>query len=292
MQIDWAYPAAFVVGALLSVSGTALQSVLRNPLAEPYLLGTVGGASLFATIATLAGFSALGAWSLPAASFTGSCLSLGVVTLVAHTAERIRSSSSADPYIRSNGSTVVLAGFVTGSFTGSLQMLAISYADDGAFTAISKWLFGNLRSSTPASFLLGATALAAVFCVLFSRARQMNILELGRNEAECLGLNAKSTIIAVLGSVAIGTAVSVSIAGAVGFIGLVMPHAARRLTGPRMQLLLPASAVAGGLALTAAEAVSRFLPGDIPTGVICAVAGTPFFMWLLMSKRNGEGRDI
>lgn len=292
MHIDWAYPAAFVVGALLSISGTALQSVLRNPLAEPYLLGTVGGASLFTTIATLAGFSALGAWSIPAASFTGSCLSLAIVAFVAHTAERVRSDSSADPYLRSSGSAVVLAGFVTGSLTGSLQMLAVSYADDGAFTSISKWLFGNLRSSTPASFLLGAAALSAVFGVLFSLAKRINVLELGRNEAECLGLNVKSTLFAILASVALGTAVSVSIAGAVGFIGLIIPHAARRLTGPRMQMLLPASAAGGGLALTAAEAVSRLLPGDIPTGVVCAVVGAPFFMWLLMSKRNGEGRDI
>lgn len=292
MEIVWAYPAAAVVGAALSVTGATLQSVLRNPLAEPYLLGTVGGASLFSAGAMNLGLVAYGAWVLPCASFLGSCASLALVCLVALFAARARRLDGADAWQRSSGSTLVLAGFVTSGFCGSLSMLVLSYAKPEDFTAVSKWLYGSLQAVTPGTFLLCATVFAAVFAVLFALARRLNVMELGHDEAECLGVNTRATILTVLAAVSLLTAIAVSLAGAIGFLGLVVPHAVRRKAGPRLQRLLPFTALAGGIVLLVAEVLVRRLPGTLPVGVVCAIGGAPFFFWLLMSRHNGEGWDI
>lgn len=290
--MDWAYPAAFFVGASLSVSGAALQSVLRNPLAEPYLLGTVGGAGLFATTAVVTGLAGAASWVMPAASFAGSCASLALVFSVACFARHALLKRGGDAFLRSSGSSVVLAGFVTGSFTGSLQMLAVSYADSDSFTMISKWLFGTLSAATGPGTFLCAAVFVAVFAVLSAMARRLNVMELGSDEAQCLGIDTARTSFVVMTAVAMATAVCVACAGAIGFVGLVVPHAVRRMSGPLMQKVLPLSALFGGAALVSAEALSRLFPGNVPVGVVSAVFGAPFFFWLLMSARNGEGWDI
>lgn len=292
MSFDWGYPAGFVTGAGLSVAGAVLQSVLRNPLAEPYLLGTVGGAAFFAALVTNLGLVALGTWVMPCASFLGSCVSLALVCTIAVFAARARAKDGADPQLRSSGNAVVLAGFVTGGFMGSLDMLVLSYAKPEDFTAISKWLYGSLKAATPGLFALGAVVFAVVFAVLLLLARRLNVIELGRDEAETLGVDTRTTILIVLGLVSLVTAVSVALAGAIGFIGLVVPHVVRRKAGPRMQRVLPFSALAGGLFLMLAEFLSRLLPGEVPVGVVCAIVGAPFFFWLLMSRHNGEGWDV
>ena len=291
-MIDWAYPAALVVGAALAVTGATLQSVLRNPLAEPYLLGTVGGAALFAALAMNLGLVALGVWVMPAASFAGACCSLALVCLVARFATKARLAGSADAAIRSSGSTLVLAGFVSGGFMGSLDMLVMSYAKADDFATLSKWLYGSLQAVTPGTFAICLAVFAAVFATLLLLARRLNLMELGRDEAECLGVNTQATVLVVLAAVSLMTAVSVSLAGAIGFLGLVVPHFVRRKAGPRMQRVLPLSALTGGLVLVVAEAVRRLLPGSVPVGVVCAILGAPFFFWLLMSRHNGEGWDV
>jgi len=292
MTIDWSYPAAFVTGASLSVAGATLQSVLRNPLAEPYLLGTVGGAAFFAALATNLGLVALGVWVMPAASFLGSCASLALVCGVAALAARVRCENGADPQLRSSGNAIVLAGFVTGGFLGSLDMLVMSYAKADDFARLSKWLYGSLKAVTSGGFLIGAIVFAVVFAALMALARRLNVMELGRDEAETLGIDTRATLLAVLGLVSLATAVSVALAGAIGFIGLVVPHVVRRKAGPRLQRVLPLSAVLGGAFLAVAELVGRCLPGSVPVGVVCAIVGAPFFFWLLASRHNGEGWDV
>lgn len=292
MTIDWTYPAAAVVGASLSVTGATLQSVLRNPLAEPYLMGTVGGAALFAAAAIVSGLTAIGAWVMPMASFLGSLFSLSLVCLIAYLANRSRERESANPLLKSSGSTVVLAGFVTGAFTGSLNMLVLSYAKDEDFAAVSKWLYGNLSAVTPLVFALSTVAFALVLITLLRLARYLDILELGRAEAECLGVNARALILTVLGLSSLMTAVSVALAGAIGFVGLVVPHIVRRKAGPRMRRVLPYSALLGAAALVLAQLVARHLPGDVPVGVIAAIGGAPVIFAILVSRRNGEGWDV
>lgn len=291
MQIDLAYPAALAVGALLASSGAAMQSLLKNPLAEPYLLGTVGGASLFAVLAINLGLAALGAWVLPSACFLGAAFSLALVAVISFCAARSRLFSGSDAYLRSSTGAVVLAGFVTGSFTGSLQMLALSYSDADTHLLVSRWLFGSLRSVSPFALASAFAVLVVTLGALTALAKALNLMELGRDEAECLGLDTRAVTMAVLSLVALATATAVAAAGAIGFIGLVVPHAVRRRTGPRMQRVLPVSALAGGVVLAAAEALSRLFPGDVPAGVVAAVISAPFFLWLLASKNNGEGWD-
>lgn len=292
MDVALTVLAALVVGAALSVSGAVLQSLLRNPLAEPYMLGIVGGGALFAVLAMNLGLVALGAFVMPLASFLGSCFALGLVCLIAWCAQRNRLVKGADPHLRSSSSTVIVAGYATGAFLGSLDMLALSYAEEGAFVKVSKWLYGRLDLVSGTNLLIAILVLALVFAALYSFRRELNVMELGHDEAECLGVNTRLTMVVVIGSVALATAVSVALAGAVGFIGLVVPHFVRRVFGPRMQVLLPLSALLGGLALVIAEFVGRVLPGDVGVGVICAIFGAPFFLYLLASSFNGEGRDV
>ena len=250
------------------------------------------GAAFFAALATNLGLVALGAWVLPTASFLGSCASLALVCLVAAFAAKAREADGATPLLFSTGNAVVLAGFVTGGFFGSLDMLVLSYAKPDDFAAVSKWLYGSLKSVTGATLALGGVAVAVAFAVLFALARRLNVMELGRAEAEALGVNTRMTTLLVLGAVSLVTAVSVALAGAIGFIGLVVPHFVRRKAGPRLQRVFVLSAFAGGIFLVLAEALGRFLPGDVPVGVVCAILGAPFFLWLLVSRRNGEGWDV
>lgn len=292
MTVDWAYPGALLTGAALSVSGAVLQSVLRNPLAEPYLLGTVGGGALLAALATNLGLTAIGAWVLPASSFLGSCLSLAMVCTIAYFSSRARTREGGDAYLRSSGSTMVLAGFVTGGFTGSLNMLVMSFAKEEDFVRISKWLYGSLVSVRGDTLAIALVVFACGFAALMALATRLNVMELGRDEAETLGVDTRTTMFLVLAIVSLMTSVSVALAGAVGFIGLVVPHYVRRRTGPRMQRLLPISALAGGVFLMAMECLRRAIPHDIPAGVVCAVIGAPFFFWLLLSRHNGEGWDV
>ncbi len=294
MSSSLPYLAAIVTGAALSVSGAALQSVLRNPLAEPYLLGTVGGAALFAALATNLGLAALGAWVLPASSFLGSCASLALVCAVAAFAARARRADGANPFLLASGNAVVLAGFVTGGFFGSLDMLVMSYAKADDFAALSKWLYGSLAAVTPTSLVIGVATLVVVLATLLALARHLNVMELGRAEAETLGINTRALTFIVLGAVSLATAVSVALAGAIGFIGLVIPHAVRRKVGPRTGRVFVWSAILGGAFLPLAEAARQFLPKgeSVGVGVVCAILGAPFFLWLLVSRRNGEGWDI
>ena len=292
MSVALAVLAAVVVGASLSVSGAVLQGVLRNPLAEPYILGIVGGGALFSAVAVKFGLVAAGTWVLPVSCFLGSCFSLALLALVAYFAARSRDRNGADAQMRSSGSTIVVAGFVVGGFTGSLDWLVLSYCPPEEFARLSKWLYGSLDSVTWRSLALGAVALAVALAVLWHIRRELNVMELGRDEAECLGVDTRRTRLLAIGAVSLATAVSVSLAGAVGFAGLVVPHFVRRVFGPRMQLLVPLSAAFGGAFLVFAHAVSRLFPAGIGVGVVCAIFGAPFFLFLLSSSRSGEGRDV
>ena len=291
-MIDCGLIAAGVAGAALAVAGATLQSVLRNPLAEPYMLGTVGGGSLFAAAAMHFGLTAWGAWLLPAASFLGSCVSLAIVSAVALAASRVRARRGADVHLRSSGSTVVLAGFVTGSFTGSLQMLLMSAADAETFARHSRWLFGSPSAAAPEAVVVAAVVTLATLAGLLLLSRWLDVLELGADEAACLGVNVRLTLVLALGAVSVMTATAVAVAGAIGFVGLVAPHVVRRALGPRMRWLLPGSALVGGVVLVLAEGMARRLPGDIPAGVLCALGGAPCFLALLASRHNGESRDV
>ena len=238
------------------------------------------------------GLVAAGDWVIPVSCFLGSCFSLLLLLLVAYFAAKARDANGADAQMRSSGSTIVVAGFVVGGFTGSLDWLVLSYCPPEEFAKLSKWLYGSLDHVTWRALAFGAAALAVSLAVLWRLRRELNVMELGHDEAECLGVDTRKVKLAAIAAVSLATAVSVSLAGAVGFAGLVVPHFVRRVFGPRMQLLVPLSAAFGGAFLVFAHAVSRLFPEGIGVGVVCAIFGAPFFLFLLASRRSGEGRDV
>ncbi len=288
------YLAALIVGALLSISGAILQSTLRNPLAEPYMLGMVGGGALFSALAMNFGLVALGIFILPLASLLGSIFSLALVCLVTWCAERARNINGADAALRSSSSTIIMAGFVVSGFTGSLDILILSYATPEAFTQRSKWLYGSLATVSSTHLIIGILTLALVLTILLLFRKELNVMELGRDEAECLGINTRLVMLIVIGTVALATSISVALAGAIGFIGLIIPHVARRIIGSRIERLLPLSALLGGITLLLAQLLTTLLPGTqtVGVGVICAIFGAPFFLYLFASRYNHEARDI
>lgn len=272
--------AALVVGASLALSGATLQSVLRNPLAEPYILGLVGGASLGVALVFGAGWAAASACAVPAAAFLGACLSLGLVCVVAHFAAR-RAGRRALA-----GGTVIVAGFVTGGFTNSLQMLVLSYATPEQSSAAMRWVWGDLHAVQAGPTCWAALALAVSFVAVYSQNRNLNALVLGEDAARALGVRVRRTQLIALGAASLATASSVALAGAVGFLGLIVPHVVRRLAGADHRVYLPLSALGGAAFLMAADAVANLFPGNLPVGVVCALTGAPFFLWLL----TGRGR--
>ena len=270
--------AAAVVGAALAVSGATLQSVLRNPLAEPYILGLVGGASLGVAGAFLAGWAEASACVVPLAAFSGACLSLALVCAVSALAARRAGTRGLA------GGTVIVAGFVAGSFTCSLQMLALAYATPEQAAAAFKWVWGDLRQASPAAVPWAAAAVGAALAALYARNRQLNALALGEETARSLGVNVRRTQLAALAATSLATAASVALAGAVGFLGLIVPHVVRRLAGANHRVCLPVCAGAGAVFLVAADGAARLFPGHLPVGVVCALTGAPFFFWLLARK--------
>lgn len=270
--------AALVVGASLAISGATLQSVLRNPLADPYILGLVGGASFGVALAFLLGWAAVSALVVPIAAFLGAVLSLALVCVVSVLASRRMGTRGL------SGGTVVIAGFVAGSFTCSLQMLVLSYATAEQSAAAYKWVWGDLHQASPCVLPWAALAALVAGLLLYARNRQLNALVLGEDTARSLGVNVHRVQLLVLGATSLATAASVALAGAVGFMGLIVPHIVRRLVGVNHRIYLPLCAVVGAVFLVAADAVACQIPGNLSVGVVCALTGAPFFFFLLARK--------
>lgn len=270
--------AALIVGASLATSGATLQSVLRNPLAEPYILGLVGGASFGVALVFLMGWADASPIVVPLAAFLGACLSLALVCVVSAVAARRTGKRGFA------GGTVIVAGFVAGSFTCSLQMLALAYATPEQSAAAYKWVWGDLHQASPQAIPWTVVAVLAAIVLLYARNRQLNALALGEDTARSLGVNVRRTQIVALVATSVATAASVALAGAVGFLGLIVPHIVRRVVGPNHRVYLPVCAVMGALFLVAADGVARLFPGNLPVGVVCALTGAPFFFFLLARK--------
>ncbi len=269
---------AAIVGGALAVAGAALQGLLRNPLAEPHLIGVSGGAALGAVVAVIAGGRSAftDAGLLPLAAAAGALLSMVVIYRLALVHGRLQ------PYV------LLLAGVVYNAVAGALILCVNAVADFYQAQGILFWLMGNLATH---SYRLVATiavyAAVATFWLLL-QTRQLNVLSLGEEGALQLGINVDRTRrAAFLGaSLLVGAVVSVS--GMIGFVGLIVPHAMRLLLGADHRLLLPASLLAGASFLVWADTLARTALGvvEIPVGVVTALCGGPFFVYLL--KRQGN----
>jgi len=257
--------AAFAVGALLALAGTMMQVLLRNPLADPYVLGLSGGAACGALVALLAGASAL----VTSGAFAGALVSTAIVFGLA----------------RGNGAwaptQLLLTGVVVATGWGALIMLILTTAPEAQVRGMLFWLIGDLSGATRGG--PGLLALAGVLGVAMFFARDATLLSRGDLTAASLGVSVRGTSLALHALAAFATAVAVTQAGSVGFVGLVVPHAVRLVIGNDQRWLMPAAALAGGALLTLADTAARtlFAPAQLPVGVLTAIIGVPLFLWLL-----------
>ena len=268
----WRILAGLLVGAALALAGAVLQTVLRNPLADPFVLGLSGGASLAAAAVLATGLVAAGSYILPAAAFVGAVLSLLFVTGVSRAA-------GGGPV------TLVLAGVVSGSLASAILMVLLACASARTLQSVTWWMMGSLQTAEPASLAAAGACIAAAALVVLSQARALNALALGPDLAQTLGVRTERVLPLVLGAASLAVAAAVSLAGIIGFVGLIVPHAVRRIVGGNHRALLPASAVTGGLFLVACDQLGKlFGEVEIPAGVVTALAGGPFFLWLLVRR--------
>ena len=266
-----------VAGAGLAAVGAALQGVLRNPLADPYILGVSGGAALGATIAIVAGAGgAFAAASVPVASFVGG---FGATTLV-WTLGRAG---------RSGGASMLLAGVVINSIAYACILFVEAFAEPGRLQSLVWWLMGYLEA--PSWSQLGFVTLYALagVAVLVADAARINVLSLGDEPAASLGIEVRALERRALFACAAVVGAVVSVTGPVGFIGLVVPQAMRRLIGPDLRVLLPACIFAGAATLVVCDLAVRVLAPvvhtEVPVGAVTALLGGPMFLVLLVRTK-------
>ena len=270
---------AALVGAGLSIVGVVMQAMVRNPLADPYLLGISAGASTGAVMVALLGVGA-GAISLSVGAFAGAVTAFVLVILLA------RVSGSA-----SGTGQIILAGIAGSQLFNALTAFLITRsASSEQARGIMFWLLGNLGGVRwPSVWLAVPVALLGLVVCLWHR-RALDAFTFGADSAASLGIAVRRVQILLIGCAALVTAVMVSIVGSIGFVGLVIPHAARLLLGTGHARLLPASALGGAVFLIAADVLSRTLiKGQvIPVGVITALVGAPVFALILVGRRSAR----
>lgn len=260
---------AILVGAALGVSGTALQALLRNPLADPYVLGISSGAALGAIVALWIGGTVAAA--SPLVAFGGALVTMTWVYLLGRRVGRLASY------------TLVLAGVVTASFLSAVILFVLTMLSTRDVRGIAFWLMGDLSVVTDAQLRVLFPIVLFGTAVLYLFAKDLNVLLLGEEEAAHLGVNVArvETAVYVLASLLTGVAVSVS--GAIGYLGLLVPHLGRMAVGSDHRTLLPASALGGAIVLVLSDTLARSLvaPAELPVGAVTAVAGAPVFIYLL-----------
>jgi iron complex transport system permease protein len=267
-----------LTGAALAASGTAYQGLFRNPLADPYLVGVASGAGLGATLALAAGLPAtgLGLGAVPVAAFAGALCTVGLVLFSAQVGRSMPVS------------TMLLAGVAIGAFTSAITTYLMLRSPDGLRRAFN-WLLGGYTSAgwQPVWIILPYLALGLL--VLQYHARALNLLQLDEEQARQLGVPVERVKLTVVVAATLMTAAVVAFGGLIGFVGLVVPHMLRLVAGPDFRRLIPLSAVGGAAFLILADLVARtaLSPQELPVGVVTALAGAPFFVFLLRRlKRN------
>ncbi len=279
LLIEWRVPrvlAAALVGGLLGLGGAVFQGVFRNPLAEPYLLGSAGGAALGATVALLIPLFMPQAYALPLLAFLGAWGATVLVIGISRVAGAVDASG------------LLLAGVAMAAVLGALRsflMLALS-DETVSLQVVMSWVLGGIQ--TPTWRGLGVLAAISVACLGLSMllARRLDLLGLGETMAKSFGLEVTRFIALAVLAGSLIVAAAVAFGGLVAFVGLASPHIARWLVGPLHRPLLPATALVGAIVVTLADAIARAAlpPAEIPLGLVTAVAGGPFFI-LLLARR-------
>ncbi len=273
--VDLRLPRALLgvlVGGSLALAGATFQAILRNPLAEPYILGISGGASVGAVLVLSLGLAGSGSWVLPLAAFAGAILAIVLVFRVA-----MASGRAMDVRV------LLLAGVVVGAFFSACIAFILSVSEARTVQSAVLWIMGSLAGAAWRDVVLAAAYGLPAAGVLLALARPLNAMAIGEETARYLGTDVERVKRLALGIAALLTAAGVAVAGVIGFVGLVVPHAVRLLVGSDHRILLPLSFLAGAAFLTLADLLARLAlaPTEVPIGVITAFVGVPFFLVLL-----------
>jgi iron complex transport system permease protein len=270
---------AALVGAMLALAGATYQGVFRNPLADPYLLGVAAGAGLGATIAIAYMPDALrGQRLLPAAAFVGASIAVLLTYAVGRSARRERDAA-----------TLVLAGVTVTAFFTAWQTF-VQQQNSETLQEVYSWILGNIPSTGWADVVLVLPYIAVAAVVIVALRRVVDVLNLGDDEAATLGVNVRRVRLALVVAATLGTAAAVAVTGLIGFVGIIVPHAIRLLTGVGYRALLPLSVLVGAGFLVLADVVARtaLAPAELPLGVVTAFLGAPFFAIVLRTTRGGS----
>jgi iron complex transport system permease protein len=269
--------AGAIVGAALASAGVVFQGLLRNPLATPFTLGVSAGAALGAMLAITFNwyFAAFGISAVPMASFAGSSVAVLIVYALARAKHAGLSTD-----------VLLLAGVTMNAFFSALILFVQYFADFAETYRTLRWLMGDLDVSSYEPLLTAAPLIGAAFVVFAWLARSLNVLSLGPDAAASRGVDVGRVQRAAFLSGSLITGAAVSVAGPIGFIGIIIPHLVRLMVGPDHRVVLPASALFGAAFLVACDVLARTLmsPIELPVGVITALIGGPFFLWLLVRK--------
>jgi len=258
---------AFFVGASLAVAGAAMQSLFRNPMADPYILGTSSGGALGASIAIVF----FGGFFVPVFAWAGAVVAILLVWSIASRQGVV------------SVETLLLTGIAVSFFFSALVSFLIAIAGQNVHQIIF-WLMGGFWNASPSDAILSACILLPAGLLLFFMGRDLNALSLGEETAAHLGIDATRARWTVLGGSTLLVAGAVSIAGSIGFVGLVTPHVVRMLFGPDNRIVIPASILAGGILLVLSDTLARTFFSDLPVGIITAFIGAPFFIWLIYQR--------
>jgi len=265
--------AAFL-GATLSLGGLVFQALLRNPLAEPYILGISGGSAIGAIIGILMGLSRFpGVWLT---SFAGSLSTLMVLYIMAAQSARLRTNN------------LLLSGVMVNAFCSAIIMFLISMTQDSRLHNILFWLMGDLSAVNIGNVIALGVTVIPCFVVIFTRSHAMNLFALGNDMARSMGVNVKTTSTILLLVTTLMVSATVSYCGLVGFVGLVIPHMLRLVLGFDHRILAPASILGGAAFLVICDTLARTLPeqGEMPVGVVTAMIGAPLFVYLLKKSNT------
>jgi iron complex transport system permease protein len=269
---------AAIVGSGLAISGVVFQGILLNPLADPYTLGVSAGAAFGASLAILLNIGFMGAASVPLFAFIGASATFLLVMYLSASGGGVSSTN------------LILSGIIVAAIL-SAGISFLKYIADEQVAVIIFWLMGSFGSRTWADVGLAFLFVACGFLIFMYFARDLNLMSLGNRTASSLGVDTQRVTLALLITASLIAAVCVSISGIIGFVGLLVPHMMRLLTGPDNRRLIPVSLLAGGILLLTADTITRaVLPSEIPIGVLTALIGGPFFCYIF--RRQQKARKI
>jgi len=267
---------AAIVGGGLAISGVVFQGILLNPLADPYTLGVSAGAALGASLALLLNIGLLGSYSVPLFAFVGA---VGTLLFVIYL-------SSSSGGLSSNN--LILSGIIVAAIL-SAGISFLKYIADEQVAVIIFWLMGSFGSKTWMDVSLTSSLVGIGFGVFIFYARDLNLMSLGDRTASSLGVDTRRVTLTLLITASLVAAICVSVSGIIGFVGLLVPHMMRLITGPDNRRLVPVSLLAGAILLLAADTITRaVLPSEVPIGVLTALIGGPFFCYIFRKQQTAR----